>query len=203
MCHCILGGLAGQLNSGEGTGMRHYTSILSKSGNTYWNSLQHLLHAKSVVLVVVSYLRPQYSSQWDISFPMLNLSDTQLATLKAVQDILNNAGLSPLNLNTNLPPSHNASPATPSMSVQQPVNLSPEVIAAHYHPPPARLFTTDEVARCCNKINHETSVDAIIEHHLSAIVEYPQTGSVPGLAVAHIFYINPNPHLFIHPKSNL
>jgi hypothetical protein len=97
--------------------MRRYTSTLSKSGNTHCNSLQHLLHAKSVVLIVVSYLRPQYSSQWDISFPMSNLSDVQLAALKAVQDILDNAGLSPLDLNTNLPPSRDASPAAPSTSV--------------------------------------------------------------------------------------
>ncbi|KAG2745354.1 hypothetical protein P692DRAFT_201720309 [Suillus brevipes Sb2] len=131
----------------------------------------------------------------------VNLSDVQLAALKAAQDILDNAGLSPLDLNTNLPPSRDASPAAPSTSVQQPA--SPEVIAARYRPPPARLFTTDEVARGCNKINRETSVDAIIEHPLSAIVEYPQTGSAPGLAVAHVFHIDPSPNLFIHPKSNL
>jgi hypothetical protein len=134
---------------------------------------------------------------------MSNLSDVQLAALKAVQDILDNAGLSPLDLNTNLPPSRDASPAAPSTSVQQPVNLSPEVIATRYRPPPARLFTTDEVAQGCNKINRETSVNAIIKHPLSTIVEYPQTGSAPGLAVAHVFHINPNLNSFIHPKSNL
>ncbi|KAG1744667.1 uncharacterized protein EDB91DRAFT_1246797 [Suillus paluster] len=134
---------------------------------------------------------------------MSNLSDVQLAALKAAQEILDNAGLSPLDLNTNLPPSRNASPAAPSMSVQQPVNPSQEVIAACYHPPPVHLFTTNEVAQGCNNINCKTSVDVIIEHPLSAIVKYPQTGSAPGHAVAHIFHVDPNPDSFIHPKSNL
>ncbi|KAG1802907.1 uncharacterized protein HD556DRAFT_1216010, partial [Suillus plorans] len=80
---------------------------------------------------------------------------------------------------------------------------SPEVMAARYCPQPARLFTIDEIAQGCNKVNRETSVDAIIEHPLGAIVEYPQTGSAPGDAVAHIFHVNPDPKLFIHPKSNL
>jgi hypothetical protein len=62
---------------------------------------------------------------------MSNHSDVQLTTLKAAQEILDNAGLSPLDLNSNLPPSHVASPAALSASLQQPVIPSPEVIAAH------------------------------------------------------------------------
>ncbi|KAG1865182.1 hypothetical protein C8R48DRAFT_672461 [Suillus tomentosus] len=131
---------------------------------------------------------------------MSNLSDVQLAALKAAQDILDNAGLSPLDLNTDLPSSRDVSPAASSVSVHQPVIPSPKVMAARYCPQPAQLFTIDEIARGCNKVNRETSVDAIIEHSLGAIVEYPQTGSAPGHAVAHIFHVNPDPKSFIHLK---
>ncbi|KAG1765741.1 hypothetical protein EV702DRAFT_919554, partial [Suillus placidus] len=49
-----------------------------------------------------------------------------------------------------------------------------------------------------------TTVNAIVEHPCGAIVEYPETGSVMGQAVAHIFPIsvNCNTHEFDNPKAS-
>ncbi|KAF9231054.1 hypothetical protein BU15DRAFT_29339, partial [Melanogaster broomeanus] len=69
-----------------------------------------------------------------------------------------------------------------------------------YIPPPARPFTPDELTNHVHKINRNQSVDAIIEHPLGAIVEYPQTGVFPGQAIAHVFTIDPLS--FENPKSN-
>ncbi|KAG0697536.1 hypothetical protein DFH29DRAFT_758842, partial [Suillus ampliporus] len=47
---------------------------------------------------------------------------------------------------------------------------------------------------------------AVIEHPISAIVEYPQTGCLSTQSIAHIFHVDPlsftSKSSNLHPKSN-
>ncbi|KAG2738784.1 hypothetical protein P692DRAFT_20882338 [Suillus brevipes Sb2] len=102
----------------------------------------------------------------------MELSSTQLNALQFAQSILDDAGLSPCDLSdhsqTSFPPlSSYPSPDTSTiplpLSAPDPCST---ILAAQYIPPPA----PDEISA-------------------GAIVEYPQTGSLKGNAVAHIFTI--------------
>jgi len=49
--------------------------------------------------------------------------------------------------------------------------------------------------------NSSSAVDAVIDHPIGAIVEYPQSGSQPGEAIANRFAINPSD--YVNPRNNL
>ncbi|KAF8184741.1 hypothetical protein BJ912DRAFT_852992, partial [Pholiota molesta] len=70
-----------------------------------------------------------------------------------------------------------------------------------YTPPMARAFTSDEIAHGSNKVNLRTTVDAIIDHPLNMLVEYPETGREPEYSVGHRFAIDPQD--FINPRFNI
>ena len=53
--------------------------------------------------------------------------------------------------------------------------------------------------RQVNKVNRKVTVDALVEHPLGALVEYPETGATTKQSVAHIFRIDPA--LFVRPES--
>ncbi|KIJ16179.1 hypothetical protein PAXINDRAFT_11219 [Paxillus involutus ATCC 200175] len=136
-------------------------------------------------------------------------SNDQLAALRYAEAILSSAGLSPQALSHLSPGStHSSTHSTPTAEHSVPPSApntstpSPAILASRYEPPMARMFTDDKVNRGLNKVNHETRVDAIVEHPLGAIVEYPQTGEVTGARIAHIFNVDANPTRFTHPKSN-
>ncbi|KAG2119860.1 uncharacterized protein F5147DRAFT_556254, partial [Suillus discolor] len=81
---------------------------------------------------------------------------------------------------------------------------SPIVQASNYIPPPAHHFTADEISQNAHHVNWQTTVDAIVKHPFGAIIEYPETGSVMGQAIAHIFPISANciTHGFDNPKAS-
>ncbi|KAG2125773.1 uncharacterized protein EDB93DRAFT_1243973 [Suillus bovinus] len=130
----------------------------------------------------------------------MDLSEHQCLAVQRAQSILSDAGftrsLTPTTLNT--------SPAASSIAPLPSTEPSPIVQASNYIPPPARQFTADEISRNAHRVNRQTTVDAIVEHPLGAIVEYPETGSVMGQAVAHIFSISANyiTHEFDNPKAS-
>jgi hypothetical protein len=124
----------------------------------------------------------------------MELSSSQLTALQYAQSILDGAGLSPQDLdnhsNTSSPsPSSRSSPLAASLS-PLPSSIpdpSPAILAAQYIPPPACSFTLDEISAGANRLNRQSRVHAIINHPLGAVVEYPQSGSLKGDTVAHIF----------------
>ncbi|KAF9232965.1 hypothetical protein BU15DRAFT_90533 [Melanogaster broomeanus] len=134
----------------------------------------------------------------------MDLSRSQLNAMERAQLILDDAGVSPRELELLSRPSSRLSSHVSSRSyspiVRPPITPSPSILASQYIPPPARPFTPDELTNHVHKINRNQSVDAIIEHPLGAIVEYPQTGVFPGQAIAHVFTIDPLS--FENPKSN-
>ncbi|KAF7969562.1 hypothetical protein HWV62_26919 [Athelia sp. TMB] len=72
--------------------------------------------------------------------------------------------------------------------------------AFDYDPPAARHFTDAEIAAKANCLNQKSRVNALIDHPLGAIVEYPETGAHPDERVAHRFQVDPVK--FRHPKAD-
>lgn len=89
---------------------------------------------------------------------------------------------------------------SPSQSPFLPSSPAPTVLASRYEPPRSWEFTEIELSQGLNKVTRETIAHRIIKHPRDAIVEYPETGDSPGIAVAHIFNIDPNS--FYHPRFN-
>jgi hypothetical protein len=127
----------------------------------------------------------------------MEFSSSQLTALQNAQSILDDAGLSPCDLNNHSVTS-SPSPSQLSCSEVSPASLvlplplsapvpCPIIISARYIPPPARSFTLDEITTGANRINRQSRVGSIISHPPGAVVEYPQTGATLGDAVAHIF----------------
>ncbi|KII88254.1 hypothetical protein PLICRDRAFT_29844 [Plicaturopsis crispa FD-325 SS-3] len=129
---------------------------------------------------------------------MPHLSDEQLAALLRATQILGNAGLSAADLATSLedhsPQSHEENLDS---TLAEPA-ASKAYIASLYDPPAARAFKEDSDA---NRVNRRTHVDALIDHPIGVVVEYPQTGSSSNETVAHRFAIDPL--RVYHPKFNL
>lgn len=129
----------------------------------------------------------------------LPLSIPQLTAICAAQATLNSVGLSAATFTPSTP-----STSSPSSRGSTPTSSLPysEVLAAHYVPPRSRLFTADEIACGQNKVNHETSVDHIVDHPLDMIVDYPETGDALDKAVTHVFSMCDDSEHFVHPRSN-
>jgi hypothetical protein len=141
----------------------------------------------------------------------MDLSEHQRLAVQRAQSILSDAGLSASDLDYSpttstqslTPTTSNTSPAASSVTPPS-TEPSPIVQASNYIPLPARQFTADEISRNAHRVNRQTTVNAIVEHPLGAIVEYPETGSVMGQAIAHIFSISTNyiTHEFDNPKAS-
>lgn len=125
------------------------------------------------------------------------LSAIQLQAILEAKQLLDDAGVSIYNTDTDDPDfaqlSETIARALPSLP-------SPAFLASLYNPAPARSFTPNEIVQAKNQVNRLSFVDKIISHPLDAIVEYPETGSVPKQSVAHMFSVNPDN--FYHPKAN-
>ncbi|KAF8547225.1 hypothetical protein OG21DRAFT_1425234 [Imleria badia] len=139
-----------------------------------------------------------------------SFSQSQLRALEEVHSLLAQAGLTISDCDTlsRLSSRLSAHPSSPALSFlhsrasSQGPNTSepsPQVIASRYIPPPARAFTADERMRQLNKVNRKVMVDAIVEHPLGALIEYPETGAITKQNVAHIFRIDPA--VFVRPES--
>ncbi|KAG2116152.1 hypothetical protein DEU56DRAFT_748432 [Suillus clintonianus] len=123
----------------------------------------------------------------------MELSSAQLTALQSAQSILHDAGLSPRDLDdhsqaSSPSPSSYSSPDSPTtpLPLSDPDSCS-AILAAQYIPPPARSFTPAEISAGAHRINRQSIAHAIINHPPGIIVEYPQTGSSKGNAIAHIF----------------
>ncbi|KAG1760684.1 hypothetical protein EV702DRAFT_1053394 [Suillus placidus] len=143
----------------------------------------------------------------------MDLSEDQLFAVQCAKSILSDTGLrspsdldySPVTSTRSLTPTtSNTSPAVSSFTSLPSTEPSPIIQASNYIPPPAHHFTANKISRNAHRINRQTTVNAIVEHPCGAIVEYPETGSVMGQAVAHIFPIsvNCNTHEFDNPKAS-
>ncbi|KAF8590817.1 hypothetical protein K439DRAFT_1657169 [Ramaria rubella] len=69
--------------------------------------------------------------------------------------------------------------------------------------PNAIPFTSQEILLGANRVTRQSYVQGIIEHPAHTIIEYPQTGSKMGEAIAHRFLINPKQSSFVNPKDNI
>ena len=78
----------------------------------------------------------------------------------------------------------------------------PAIQGYRYQPPAARHFTCDEIGRGENCVNRLTRLDAIIEHPLGSIVEYPESGSTQS-CIGHRFLVDATSDMFSHPKLNI
>ncbi|KIJ46902.1 hypothetical protein M422DRAFT_249643 [Sphaerobolus stellatus SS14] len=73
-----------------------------------------------------------------------------------------------------------------------------------YTSPQLEYFSSGEIFSGMNKCTRQGYVHARVFHPLNAVVEYPQSGSVDGEAIAHIFQIDPSRDLeAFDPKKNI
>jgi len=132
----------------------------------------------------------------------MDFSTVQREALDRAQAILDEAGLSPCDLESTSAPSPSPSlslPSTPSTPLSVPLLA---ILGSQYIFLPTRPFMDEEIGRCLNRVNryHHSDVHSIIYHPPGAIVEYPQTGSVISGSIAHIFTVDPNN--FDNPKTS-
>ncbi|KAF8122014.1 hypothetical protein EV363DRAFT_1405257 [Boletus edulis] len=104
-----------------------------------------------------------------------------------------------------VPPPLGSFPSPPSPATSPPPSLAtsspaPAVLASHYEPLPSRPFDEADRSQGLHKVMCEKAADRIVEHPRDVIVEYPETGNALGVAVAHIFNVDPN--AFCHPRLN-
>lgn len=68
----------------------------------------------------------------------------------------------------------------------------PEFAPPEYNPPLATRYTIEERQAGKNLVTSKCAVDAWIEHPEGVVVEYPETSSVDGEAVLHVFHVEPD-----------
>lgn len=127
------------------------------------------------------------------------LSVSQLGALREAHQILEDAGLVGRD---------NAVAEAPGLTQLQDIldlhlNSHPHPFLSNYTPPTATPFTPDELQSGENRITRQGYVQAIVEHPAGATVEYPQTGSQSGEAVAHRFCVDPKSLNVVNPKLNI
>lgn len=145
----------------------------------------------------------------------MDLSASQRYALSYAHAVLTNAGLSAADLDIGGYPSPPFSPTTSLSSTSSPQRrfspfpfdvpqeASNAVQGSRYIPPPARLYTPDEVTEGRNRINRLLTADAVVEHPAGAIVEYPQTGASDNERIAHVFAIDMEPDTYFDsPQSS-
>ncbi|KZP27764.1 hypothetical protein FIBSPDRAFT_730391 [Athelia psychrophila] len=130
----------------------------------------------------------------------MSLSELQLTAIHEAKQILAAVGLS-----LSDPP---CAPDSDAEETYLPHNPDSEnsvppralVLGSLYEPPAARRFTPPEILGKHNRLTQKTAVDALVDHPLGALVEYPETGSCTGERIAHRFAVNPAD--FLHPKAD-
>lgn len=150
---------------------------------------------------------------------MSHLTELQRSAVQNAQALLERDGLSPRDLDSVSPsPSPSPLPLSPVYAASE--STSPHLctatalastqharpnaaISIHYIPPPARPFTDDDRVQKLHRVTRRTSVHAVVEHPVGAIIEYPQTGQHENESVAHIFHIDPTTsESFLRPQSS-
>ncbi|KAJ6478012.1 hypothetical protein DFH09DRAFT_1108430 [Mycena vulgaris] len=111
------------------------------------------------------------------------LSDVQLSAVLEAQRLLANVGFK-LTTPTNLD-DLNFLETFPIASACAAVQGS------FYRPPPALPSTAEEIRRGLDCINRQIYVNSLVEHSAGSMVEYQETGTSKGVAVAHRFSVDP------------
>ncbi|KAJ6470153.1 hypothetical protein DFH09DRAFT_1478222 [Mycena vulgaris] len=65
------------------------------------------------------------------------------------------------------------------------------VQGSFFRPPPALPSTAEEIRRGLDCINRQIYVNSLVEHSAGSMVEYQETGTSKGVAVAHRFSVDP------------
>ena len=78
-----------------------------------------------------------------------------------------------------------------------------EINRLRYAPPLAVPFTSQEILSGVNRLTRKAYVHAIANHPVGSILEFPQTGSRMGEAIAHRFRVDPTQSTFINPKDSI
>ncbi|TDL13756.1 hypothetical protein BD410DRAFT_720612 [Rickenella mellea] len=128
---------------------------------------------------------------------MAEYSAGQLEALSNIKTILENAGLSSVDLDISQGRSAHASDIVESGGTSSP---SPQTVL-QYIPPRATVYNESQIGIRLNQINRKSYASALANHPEGSVVEYPETGQLGGEAVAHRFKINPRE--FVHPKVNI
>ncbi|KAJ7505090.1 hypothetical protein B0H11DRAFT_1709164 [Mycena galericulata] len=130
----------------------------------------------------------------------MSLSDVQLSAVLEARKLLANVGLT--TLPTNLDDGRDFLEVTRALSKAVPASSAcAAVLGSLYRPPPARAFTPEEILSGFDRINRQKYVHAIVEHPAGSIVEFPETGTSKGVAIAHRFSVDPSN--FSHPKDSI
>lgn len=81
------------------------------------------------------------------------------------------------------------------------VSVNSSFLCNSYVSPPPVFFTPVQRLLGSGRVTRKTYVDAVVKHLPGAIVETPVSGAQMGVAIAHIFHVDPDN--FVHPKDNL
>ncbi|KAF8580241.1 hypothetical protein K439DRAFT_1357540 [Ramaria rubella] len=128
------------------------------------------------------------------------LNFEQLGALLEARQILDEAGILESNESVNDEPDILC--LQNILDSHLPAGSHPLIQLSQYSPALAVLFTEEEIACGRNRVNQKTTVHAIIEHPAGAVVEFPQTGTQNGEAIAHCFCIDLNSP-FVNPMENI
>lgn len=133
----------------------------------------------------------------------MDLSDTQLAAVLHAKKILTDAGLLHVEADdtTRNEDLQNVSQVISELLEGLPGLPSPAVRSYRYVPAAASPFSAEEMNQNIHIINRQTRIHALVDHPIEAIVEYPETGALPGQGVAHRFAVDPDN--VYHPKLNV
>ena len=138
------------------------------------------------------------------------LSDVQLAAVEKAKALLLSAGLKSdfevqptwtLQTPALLPSSLSTCTHDQPLSLS-PATQAPSAIYSAYQAPAARPFTEEELSMEMHIINRQLQANALVDHPLGAVVEYPESNSATSV-IAHRFAINPQQLSDHHPKSNV
>ncbi|KAF8587723.1 hypothetical protein K439DRAFT_1614149 [Ramaria rubella] len=128
------------------------------------------------------------------------LTFNQLGALLKVREILHDAGIlqskGSLSDNSDSLQLHNV------LNSHLPMVSHPLLEQCQYSPPMATPFTEEEIQNGQNRTTQQGYAHALVEHPAGAVIEYPQTGSLAGEAIAHRFAVNLN-QTFVNPKDNV
>lgn len=133
-----------------------------------------------------------------VVFIAMPLSDAQQAVVREAKRLFEEAGL-PLADTGTL--ENDVENIASTIVDHLPSGPSPSVQGYLYLPTPARKFTLDEMLQCENQVNRQSYIDALVDHPLLSIVEYPETGDAVDISIGHRFFVDPKD--FLHPKLNI
>lgn len=103
-----------------------------------------------------------------------------------------------------LPYSDSNSQRSTLLSSNPPIDISPTLsqnCTINYASQSPIFFSQSELLRDVGRVTLKSSVHGIVNHLRGAIIEYPISGTVDDMAIAHIFPIDPLD--FVHPKDNI